>query len=88
MSCPIQTTHAYHSALGARASRSEPSLDQYCGALAGTDRALAHGIGASHITGMEGTKICPFCSERVKQEAVKCRYCGEWLEERKRPGSR
>jgi hypothetical protein len=24
---------------------------------------------------------CPFCSEEVKNEAKKCRFCGEWLSE-------
>lgn len=27
-------------------------------------------------------KICSFCKEQIRREAVKCRYCGEWLEEK------
>src|SRR5438093_937042 len=29
----------------------------------------------------DAVKICPFCKEQIRREAVKCRYCGEWLKE-------
>ena len=30
----------------------------------------------------ENTKVCPFCEESIKADAVKCRFCGEFLTEK------
>jgi hypothetical protein len=30
-------------------------------------------------------KACPFCKQEIRREAVKCRFCGEWLEQVMQP---
>lgn len=41
-------------------------------------------IRSSTSTDDEKTRLCPFCKKEISIEALKCKYCGEWVNKEKK----
>lgn len=70
----------------ARSAAATRRADPPAGALrrpVGRHPVLGRGGPCAKVSGV--VKACPFCAELIQERAVKCRFCGEWLDPSARP---